>query len=304
MSTLIQATGLTKQYGSKLALDNVSFEIQKGAPVALVGPNGAGKTTLFSLLCGYILPTKGTLSILGHNPGSSELFGKLSALPQDAQLDPRFSISHQLAFYGQLQGLSAKQSQAEAIRVLELVGLAEAAKQRADDLSHGMRKRVTIGQALIGKPQIVMLDEATAGLDPIHAREIRQLVSELSSEATFILSSHDLTELERLCSHVLHLDKGKLTEHPKQNNSNEQQIGFITLLLNEQYADVEAKIQALPDVSKVYMSQAKEYVIEYQKTATPFDITLLQFCYQQGWRYRQLVNGHTLENQIFKQETV
>ncbi|BDF94677.1 ABC transporter ATP-binding protein [Pseudoalteromonas sp. KAN5] len=304
MSTLIQATALTKQFGSKLALDNVSFEIQKGAPVALVGPNGAGKTTLFSLLCGYILPTKGTLSILGYNPGSSELFGKLSALPQDAQLDPRFSISHQLAFYGQLQGLSSKQSQAEAIRVLELVGLAEAAKQRADDLSHGMRKRVTIGQALIGKPQIVMLDEATAGLDPIHAREIRQLVSELSSEATFILSSHDLTELERLCSHVLHLDKGKLTEHPKQNNSNEQQTGFITLLLNEQYADVEAKIQALAGVSKVYMSQAKEYVVEYQKAATPFDITLLQYCYQQGWRYRQLVNGHTLENQIFKQETV
>ena len=302
MSTLIHATGLTKQYGAKLALDNVSFEIQKGAPVALVGPNGAGKTTLFSLLCGYILPTHGSLHIMGHSPGSCELFGNLSALPQDAQLDPRFSISHQLAFYGQLQGLSTKQSQMEAIRVLELVGLADIAKQRADDLSHGMRKRVTIGQALIGKPQIVMLDEATAGLDPIHAREIRQLVSELSCEATFILSSHDLTELERLCSHVLHLDKGKLTEHPKQNNSSDQQTGFITLLLNEQYADVEAKIQALVGVSQVYMSQAKEYVVEYQKTATPFDITLLQYCYQQGWRYRQLVNGHTLENQIFKQE--
>ncbi|MBB1422827.1 ABC transporter ATP-binding protein [Pseudoalteromonas sp. SG43-7] len=304
MSTLIHATGLTKQYGNKLALDQVSFEIQQGAPVALVGPNGAGKTTLFSLLCGYILPTKGTLNIIGHNPGSSELFGKLSALPQDAQLDPRFSIAHQLAFYGQLQGLSNKQSQAEAIRVLELVGLADVAKQRSDDLSHGMRKRVTIGQALIGKPQIVMLDEATAGLDPIHAREVREVVANLSSEATFILSSHDLTELERLCSHVLHLDKGKLTEHPTHSDNSELESGFITLLLSEHYPDVEEKIQALADVSKVYMSQAKEYVIEYQKTATPFDITILQHCYQQGWRYRQLVNGHTLENQIFKQEQI
>ncbi|NMM42448.1 ABC transporter ATP-binding protein [Pseudoalteromonas arctica] len=304
MSTLIHATGLTKLYGNKLALDQVSFEIQQGAPVALVGPNGAGKTTLFSLLCGYILPTKGTLNIIGHNPGSSDLFGKLSALPQDAQLDPRFSIAHQLAFYGQLQGLSNKQSQAEAIRVLELVGLADVAKQRSDDLSHGMRKRVTIGQALIGKPQIVMLDEATAGLDPIHAREVREVVANLSSEATFILSSHDLTELERLCSHVLHLDKGKLTEHPTHSDNNELEFGFITLLLSEHYPDVEAKIHALAQVSKVYMSQAKEYVIEYQKTATPFDIVILQHCYQQGWRYRQLVNGHTLENQIFKQEQV
>ena len=93
------------------------------------------------------------------------------------------------------------------------MGLKEVAKQRAGDLSHGMRKRVTIAQALIGSPQIVMLDEATAGLDPINAREVRELVSTLSSDITFILSSHDLSELERLCSQVLYLEKGKLQQH-------------------------------------------------------------------------------------------
>ncbi|KPH94056.1 ABC transporter [Pseudoalteromonas porphyrae] len=303
MSTLIQANGLSKQYGAKLALDQVSFEVKKGAPVALVGPNGAGKTTLFSLLCGYIMPTSGSLSIVGHRPGASALFGKLSALPQDAQLDPRFSIAHQLTFYGQLQGLTTKQSQSEALRVLELVGLAEVAKQRSDDLSHGMRKRVTIGQALIGKPEIVMLDEATAGLDPIHAREVRELVSNLSEEATFILSSHDLTELERLCGQVLHLDKGKITEH--QANSNiEQTQHHMTILFAENYPNIEQSIQSLAAVNRVYMSQAKEYVVEYQKTASLFDIELLKYCHQQGWRYRQLVNGHTLENQIFTQEKI
>ncbi|MFY8325872.1 ABC transporter ATP-binding protein [Pseudoalteromonas sp. ZZD1] len=303
MTTLIQAQSLSKHYGSKLALDDVSFEINKGAPVALVGPNGAGKTTLFSLLCGYILPTHGQLTVLGHKPGSSELFGKLSALPQDAQLDPRFSIAHQLAFYGQLQGLSNKQSQIEALRVLDLVGLGEVAKQRSDDLSHGMRKRVTIAQALIGKPEIVMLDEATAGLDPIHAREVRELVATLSNEATFILSSHDLTELERLCGQVLHLNKGQLTEH-QADSSQQQTQHFMTLLLADNYSNVEQTIQSLNGVSRVYMSQAKEYVIEYQKSDNLFDIELLNFCYQQGWRYRQLVNGHTLENQIFTQEKV
>ena len=190
MSTLITAKDLSKSYADKLALNAINFEIQKGAPVALVGPNGAGKTTLFSLLCGYISPTKGSLDILGHKPGSAELFKQVSALPQDAQLDPRFNIDQQLAFYAKLQGYSTKQSQNEALRVLELVGLADVAKHRAGDLSHGMRKRVTIAQALIGEPKIVMLDEATAGLDPIHAREVRELVSELSSQATFILSSH------------------------------------------------------------------------------------------------------------------
>lgn len=302
MSTLIKAHGLSKYYGSKLALDQVNFEIYKGAPVALVGPNGAGKTTLFSLLCGYLLPSKGELSIMGKRAGHSALFGKLSALPQDAQLDPRFSIAHQLGFYGQLQGLSTKQSQIEAFRVLELVGLRDVASQRSDDLSHGMRKRATIAQALIGQPEIVMLDEATAGLDPIHAREIRQLVSSLSNEATFILSSHDLTELERLCGQVLHLNKGKLTEHATQSNSTATNMRYMTLLLSEEYSNVEQSLQGIAGVSKVYKSQAKEYVIEYTHSTTVFDISLLQHCHQEGWRYRQLVNGHTLENQIFKQE--
>ncbi|WP_417655675.1 ABC transporter ATP-binding protein [Pseudoalteromonas atlantica] len=300
MSVLIKASGLSKSYGAKQALNNVSFEIQKGAPVALVGPNGAGKTTLFSLLCGYINPSHGELSILGHQPGSAALFNQVSALPQDAQLDPRFNIDKQLAFYGKLQGMGAKQSHNEALRVLDLVGLKEVAKQRAGDLSHGMRKRVTIAQALIGSPKIVMLDEATAGLDPIHAREVRELVSSLSDEATFILSSHDLTELERLCSQVLHLDKGILSEH--QTKDNNTHTHFYTLMLNEAYQNVEQQLQALAGVSRVYMSQHKEYVIEYQPTGEPLDIALLNFCHQQSWQYRQLVNGHTLENQIFTQE--
>ena len=300
MSVLIKASGLSKSYGAKQALNNVNFEINKGAPVALVGPNGAGKTTLFSLLCGYINPSQGELSILGYNPGSAALFNKVSALPQDAQLDPRFNIDRQLAFYGKLQGMSTKQSHTEALRVLDLVGLKEVAKQRAGDLSHGMRKRVTIAQALIGSPQIVMLDEATAGLDPIHAREVRELVSSLSSEATFILSSHDLTELERLCSQVLHLDKGILSEHQTKENNTDKH--FYTLMLNETYQNVEQQLQSLAGVSRVYMSQHKEYVVEYQPANEPLDIALLNFCHQQNWQYRQLVNGHTLENQIFKQE--
>ena len=298
MSTLIAASGLTKQYGNKLALNNVSFEIQKGAPVALVGPNGAGKTTLFSLMCGYIFPSAGQLNILGSRPGHPRLFGQLAALPQDAQLDPRFSVGQQLAFFAQLQGFTRAKAKQETERVLELVGLIQAINQRPKDLSHGMRKRVTIGQALIGEPQIVMLDEATAGLDPIHARGIRELVSSLSSQATFILSSHDLSELERLCTQVLHLDQGILSEHNQHTQSHDNKH-FYTLQLTQHYQNIEPVLKNLPGVIHVHMSQAKEYVIEYQQSAQAFDIALLQCCHQQGWQYRQLINGNTLENQIF-----
>jgi ABC-type multidrug transport system ATPase subunit len=298
MSTLISATGLSKDYGDKLALNNISFEINEGAPVALVGPNGAGKTTLFSLMCGYIFPSAGELQILGNKPGSRQLFGQLAALPQDAQLDPRFSIIHQLTFYGQLQGLSKSVANKESERVLELVGLSDVLTQKPMDLSHGMRKRATIAQALLGKPKIVMLDEATAGLDPIHAREVRELVSALSSEATFLLSSHDLSELERLCGQVLHLDQGVLTEHSAQSRVSDQ-THFFTLQLSQSYPNVEQVLQRLQNVNRVYMSQSKEYVVEYQKSDAAFDISILECCHKQGWQYRQLINGHTLENQIF-----
>jgi len=298
MSILIRACGITKQFGSNLVLSNVSFEIKKGAPVALIGPNGAGKTTLFSLMCGYIFPSSGELTIMDKCPGNADLFGKLAALPQDAQLDPRFSILHQLTFYAQLQGLTKLQAKQESGRVLELVGLGDVAKQQPKDLSHGMRKRVTIAQALIGKPQIVMLDEATAGLDPVHAREVRELINTLSNETTFILSSHDLSELERLCGQILHLDKGKLTEHSALSQSMSNQ-GFVTLRLSQAYDDAENILSSLPAVRHVYKSQAKEYVIEYEKSDEVFDIQLLQCCHQQGWHYQQLINGHTLENQIF-----
>ena len=127
-------------------------------------------------------------------------------------------------------------------------------------------------------------------------------MSSLSSEATFILSSHDLTELERLCSQVLHLDKGVLSEH--QTKVNQTDKHFYTLMLNEMYENVEQQLQLLNGVSSVYMSQHKEYVIEYTQSEQALDIALLQFCHQHNWQYRQLVNGHTLENQIFKQEKV
>jgi len=164
--SIIQCDNLSKQYGNKLALDTVSLTLTQGAPIALVGPNGAGKTTLFSLLCGYIQPTNGSISILGHKPGSKALQGLLSALPQDAALDPNFSIVSQLQFFAQLQGMTTKAAKQEALRVLALVDLTDSAEAKPKSLSHGMSKRVSIAQALMGSPKIVLLDEPTAGLDP------------------------------------------------------------------------------------------------------------------------------------------
>ncbi|QFU04541.1 putative ABC transporter ATP-binding protein YxlF [Pseudoalteromonas sp. THAF3] len=299
MSQLILARGVSHYFGSKKALDNVDIELQPGKPIALVGPNGAGKTTLFSLICGYLQPSEGEIKVLGHRPGSAALFGQLSALPQDALLDPNFSVAQQLALYARLQGFSQRQAKIETQRVLELVNLKDTADSRAKELSHGMKKRICIAQALLGSPKLVMLDEATAGLDPANARAIRELVSALSTETTFVLSSHDLSELERLCDRVLYLQQGRLATH--QLDSQTEQLAYLTLQLREQNDHVAAALKALPHVVSVDNSQRNEFVIGYSSEglSEAMDIALLTLCHKQQWRYRALINGHTLENQLF-----
>lgn len=301
--SLIQCNNVVKQYGEKTVLHGLSFELDSGAPIALVGPNGAGKTTLFSILCGYISPSKGNVSILGEAPGSAALFSQVSALPQDAQLDPRFSIRRQLTLFAQLQGMSKKEAKKEAERVLSLMQLSDAVRQKPAALSHGMRKRVAIAQALIGKPALVLLDEPTAGLDPVNARNIRDIVQELASETTFIISSHNLAELEQLCDTVLHLNNGHLAQQVdlSSNNNPESQHAFLTVHMDNcpEDAFIQA-IQQLDGVSTVSPSQRNQYVIDYNpKSAPELDIQLLQCINAKQWDYRQLIKGKTLEEKLF-----
>ncbi|MGL5408783.1 MAG: ATP-binding cassette domain-containing protein, partial [Shewanella sp.] len=113
---LVQCQGLSKHYGNKKALNNINLTLEAGAPIALVGPNGAGKTTLFSLLCGYLTPSAGTVTLLGETPNSPKLLGQIAALPQDATLDPNLTIISQLTLFGRLQGMTSKQAVQEAMR--------------------------------------------------------------------------------------------------------------------------------------------------------------------------------------------
>ena len=304
MSSLIECSNLSKNFGNKQALKNVSFslDIAKGA-TALVGPNGAGKTTLFSILCNYQLATSGKVSIFGHAPGSNSLFGKVSALPQDAQLDPRFAISHQLSFYAKLQGYSTKQAKIETQRVLEIVDLSEVLNSRPAELSHGMRKRVAIAQALIGQPQLIMLDEPTAGLDPANARKIRKIVTELSDRAHFIISSHNLSELEQLCSTVLMLDQGVLSQQAIGEVSANALQQLTILIEPQQGINALQILQQVSDVVSVKQNHHNSFILDYDAAQTPtFDVTLLQALHQHKLPYRQLSRGVSLEEQLFSEE--
>jgi ABC-2 type transport system ATP-binding protein len=298
---IIECRQLSHVYSGKPALSDVNVELETGESVGLVGPNGAGKTTLLNILAGFLRPTSGSVRLFGFPPGATALIGKISALPQDARLDPSFTIAEQLVFYGRLQGMTKPQATLEASRVLEAVSLAEAANEKPTALSHGMAKRVGIAQALIGKPELILLDEPTAGLDPVNVRTIRTIVAERSSETTFVISSHDLAELDRQCRRILLLEKGVL--QPETIGFNEQLTGnrFITLQMEECPAqEVMAKLQALEGVLKVTNPQKNEFIVEYGPELQPSMDQQLMLCISANhWQYRQLSHGKTLEEKLF-----
>jgi ABC-2 type transport system ATP-binding protein len=299
MSTIIQCQKLCKSFGSKTVLQQLDFTLERGEVAALIGPNGAGKTTLFSILCGYLTPDSGSVCLFGHKAGSSNLFGKVAALPQDAQFDPAFSIGEQLTFYGRLQGLSAKAALQETQRVLALVDLTPQLQHKAGALSHGMRKRAAIAQAFIGSPQLVLLDEPTSGLDPVNALHIRQLVSRLSGEVSFMISSHNIFELEQLCNKVLYLEEGQLKAQAGADADAKQH--YLTLQLEQDNAAVvTAALSELPGLVSIRATQKKELVLCYNpQQSTDFDLAVLQCLATNGWRYRNLTKGQTLEQKLF-----
>lgn len=295
--SLIECQGLGKRYGNQTALDGVSLTLNAGEPIALVGPNGAGKTTLISLICGFIGKSAGQIKVLGEQPGSSALSGQLAALPQDALLDPRLSVGRQLTFLARLQGMSSKAASADVRRVLETVDLLDSINTRPATLSHGMRKRIAIAQALLGAPRLVLLDEPTAGIDPPNAKMIRDLIREQSLATTFIVSSHNLDELERLCSTVVYLEKGRLISVGPVIDDTAQ--SFITLRLADvpesEFLEAAA---ALPQIRQLSRGGQGDYLIQAQNDMDA-SLALMQLLNDRQWQYRLMSRGKSLEERLY-----
>ena len=211
MTNVVSINGLSKRFGRIQALNKVSFEVPSNSIFGLLGPNGAGKTTLFSIIADFLKADAGTIKVLGIDTRHiSRLQGRLSILPQDAQFQRNVPIMDQLVFFRLLAGRTKKQAREEVIHSLDLVGLKSFAKRRVGSLSHGMVKRLGISQAFLGHPEVILLDEPTAGLDPASARQIRDLIKQLQQRATIVVSSHNLAEIQELCDHVAILDHGNL----------------------------------------------------------------------------------------------
>ncbi|RIL12345.1 MAG: hypothetical protein DCC75_00595 [Proteobacteria bacterium] len=211
MAVALAVKDLHKRYRSRTALNGLSFEIPDRSIAAFVGANGAGKSTTFALIGGYFKPNGGSIEICGKPLAEfKKSGGMLGILPQDVLFYESRTVFRQLWLFAQLAGLSDAASAYEVGRVLELVQLSDRRNELVSQLSHGMKVRLGVAQALVGNPPLILLDEPTSGLDPKMLSTLRSVILSLKGSTTIVISSHDLSELEQMCDHLCIIDQGRL----------------------------------------------------------------------------------------------
>ncbi len=214
---MIEARGLTKRYGDLIAVDNVSFEVAKGEVIGFLGPNGAGKTTTMRVLTGYLPATDGTVVIAGSDIFRDPIQARraIGYLPETPPLYPEMTVRSFLEYVARIKDVDRKKLRGAVDRAIERTALTDVSRQVIGTLSKGFRQRVGLAQAIVHNPPVLILDEPTAGLDPLQIREIRALIAELTAPSqgdmqhTVILSTHILAEVDAICRRVILIHEGR-----------------------------------------------------------------------------------------------
>lgn len=217
---VIEVSGLTKRYGKNTAVDHLSFRVKKGQIYGFLGPNGAGKTTTMNMLTGYLAPTEGQIRIDGHDISEEPVEARrcIGYLPEIPPLYLDMTPLEYLRFAAELKGVAKEKRESEVERVMEKTQLQDMQERLIRHLSKGYRQRVGLAQALLGDPEVLILDEPMVGLDPKQIIEIRELIRSLGKKHTVILSSHILSEITSICDHVMIISHGKLAASDTPEN--------------------------------------------------------------------------------------
>ena len=261
---MIKVTGLCRNYDSFRAVDNVSFEIGKGEIIGLLGHNGAGKTTIMKMLTGFLEPSEGTIEIddLNIEDQRSEIQNKIGYLPENCPVYPEMTLIDFLDYSAELSGLTGQEKLNAVKEVIVKTALTEKATQPISTLSRGYKQRVGVAQAILHKPQILILDEPTNGLDPTQILHMRELIAELGKNATVIVSTHILQEVEAVCERVLIMRNGKLAVDAKLNElQNSQSIQLKTDCSPEQ---LKTQLQGQQEIGQINHSSLADQQYQYR----------------------------------------
>src|SRR6266481_4156586 len=263
---MIKVEGLTKRYARTVAVDNISFEVEKGGIVGFLGPNGAGKTTTMRVLTCFLPPTSGSANVAGFDVVEHplEVKRRIGYLPETPPVYPEMETWEYLNFVGRLKGISSADIDRRVDEVLGRCAIGDVRKKLIGKLSKGYRQRVGLAQAIIHNPDVLVLDEPTSGLDPKQIIEIRELLKQLAGEHTIILSTHILSEVEHSCERVIIISQGKLVAIDSVSNLTNRLRGSEAVAMEVEAADghpnpseVQQRLEQVSGVSRVVMRDSK-----------------------------------------------
>jgi len=299
----VEATELTRLYGGREAVSNVSFSLSKGQVLGFLGPNGAGKSTTMKMLTGNLAPSNGSVKICGidmmENPKEAKAL--IGYLPEMRPLYKELTVDEYLTIAARLHRVSAGNIKKAVEMTKERCGLAHMSKRLIENLSNGYQQRVGIAQAIIHNPMVVILDEPTVGLDPIQIRDIRALIREVGAERSVIISTHILPEVEMVCDHVQIIDKGKLVFNGAIDVLKKQRIGnkLLISMSNPPSTDSLLKIAGVTEVEVLSTGQMR---VRFAEDVTPAE-AIVQAAVHNNWGLHQIAPDQTSLEEVFMQLT-
>lgn len=270
---MIKVDGLTKRYARTVAVDNISFEVEKGQIVGFLGPNGAGKTTTMRVLTCFLPPTSGTANIAGYDviEQPMEVKRRIGYLPETPPVYPEMEVSEYLNFVGRLKGIASGDIAHRVDEVMGRCAIGDVRSKLIGKLSKGYKQRVGLAQAIIHNPDVLILDEPTSGLDPKQIIEIRELLRQLAGDHTIILSTHILSEVEHSCERVIIISQGRLVAIDSVANLTNRLRGSEAVAVEVQAADgrphpsdVQQRLEQVAGVSRVVMKGSNDGRLQFE----------------------------------------
>ncbi len=299
----IEAAGLTRLYGGRAAVSDVSFNLAKGEVLGFLGPNGAGKSTTMKMLTGNLAPSAGSVKICGidmiENPKDAKAL--LGYLPEMRPLYKEFTVDEYLTIAARLHRVPAKNIPSAVKDAKARCGLTHMSKRLIENLSNGYQQRVGIAQAIIHQPMVVILDEPTVGLDPIQIRDIRALIREIGQEHSVIISTHILPEVEMVCDHVQIIDQGKLVFNGSIDVLKQQRLGN-KLLIGMQQAPETATLAGIAGVENVELLDDGMVRVQFDMQNPPAE-AIVKAAVDNGWGLYQIGPDQTSLEDVFVQLT-
>ena len=270
---MITVKDLTKRYARNVAVDDISFEVQKGQIVGFLGPNGAGKTTTMRILTCFLPPTAGSATVAGFDvlEHPMEVKRRIGYLPETPPVYPEMEVIEYLRFVGSLKGLRGTDLEKRANEASERCAVTDVRNKLIGKLSKGYRQRVGLAQAIIHNPEVLILDEPTAGLDPKQINETRELIKALGGDHTIILSTHILPEVEHICQQVVIINKGKLVATDSVENLQHRARGAGSVVLEVESVEgaldglaVQQRLEQVAGVSSVILRGCHERICNFE----------------------------------------